>query len=144
MKNKFLRNITDESFVALPRKVKGPVGIWCQNDVVSTSMQHHHVASTLIRRHFYVMCPLGDSLLRPTAVLPMNLWVFSSSRSRGRTKLEIIAGKVIRMKISQRATERCGNCQIWAPMRIGHVGLASIDRNNLMVLGCKANFTLAD
>ena len=26
-----------------------PVGIWCQNDVVST----------LLRRHFYVMCPLG-------------------------------------------------------------------------------------
>ena len=35
------------------------VGIWCQNDVVSTSMRHNHVASTLIRRHFYVMCPLG-------------------------------------------------------------------------------------
>ena len=27
-----------------------PVGIWCQNDVVSTSM----------RRHFYTKCPLGD------------------------------------------------------------------------------------
>ena len=36
-----------------------PVGIWCQNDVVTTSMRRHHVASTLIRRHFYVMCPLG-------------------------------------------------------------------------------------
>ena len=29
-----------------------PVGIWCQTDVVSTSMRRHHVASTLIRRHF--------------------------------------------------------------------------------------------
>ena len=29
-----------------------PVGIWCQSDVVSTSMRRHHVASTLIRRHF--------------------------------------------------------------------------------------------
>ena len=29
-----------------------PVGIWCQNDVVSTSMRHHHVVSTMIRRHF--------------------------------------------------------------------------------------------
>ena len=29
------------------------------NDVVSTSMRRHHVASTLIRRHFHVMCPLG-------------------------------------------------------------------------------------
>ena len=28
-----------------------PVGIWCQNDV----------ASTLIRRHFYAMCPLDTS-----------------------------------------------------------------------------------
>ena len=28
-----------------------PVGIWCQNDVVSTSMRRHHVASTLKRRH---------------------------------------------------------------------------------------------
>ena len=28
------------------------MGIWCQNDVVSTSMRRHHVASTLIRRHF--------------------------------------------------------------------------------------------
>ena len=28
-----------------------PVGIWCQSDV-STSMRRHHVASTLIRRHF--------------------------------------------------------------------------------------------
>ena len=37
----------------------GPVGIWCQTDVVSTSMRRHHVASTLIRRHFHVMCSLG-------------------------------------------------------------------------------------
>ena len=36
-----------------------PVGIRCQNDVVSTSMRRHHVASPLIRRHFHVMCPLG-------------------------------------------------------------------------------------
>ena len=36
------------------------MGIWCQNDVVSTSMRRHHVASTLIRRHFHVMCPLGE------------------------------------------------------------------------------------
>ena len=27
-----------------------PVGIWCENDVGSMSMRHHHVASTLIRR----------------------------------------------------------------------------------------------
>ena len=35
------------------------VGIWRQNDVVSMSMRRDHVVSTLIRRHFYVMCPLG-------------------------------------------------------------------------------------
>ena len=29
-----------------------PVGIWCQNEVVSTSMRRSHVASTLLRRHF--------------------------------------------------------------------------------------------
>ena len=34
------------------------VGIWCQNDVISTSMRSH-VASTLMQRHFHVMCPLG-------------------------------------------------------------------------------------
>ena len=36
-----------------------PVGIWYQNDVVKTPMRRHHVASTLIRRHFYVICPVG-------------------------------------------------------------------------------------
>ena len=36
-----------------------PVGIWCQNDVVITSMRRDDVASTFIRRHFYVECPLG-------------------------------------------------------------------------------------
>ena len=38
---------------------ENPVGIWCQNDFVSTSMRRYHVASTFIRRPFYVMCPLG-------------------------------------------------------------------------------------
>ena len=36
-----------------------PAGIWCQNDVVLTSMRRTHVASTLIRRHFRTKCPLG-------------------------------------------------------------------------------------
>ena len=40
-----------------------PAGIWCQNEVVSTSMRRDHVASTLTRRHFYVMCPLGNILI---------------------------------------------------------------------------------
>ena len=42
-----------------------PAGIWCQNDVVSTSMRRNHVASTLIRRHFRTKCPLGRSLKQP-------------------------------------------------------------------------------
>ena len=33
----------------------GPVGIWCQNDVVSTSMRRTDVNTT----SFHVMCPLG-------------------------------------------------------------------------------------
>ena len=36
-----------------------PAGKQHQNDVVSTSMRRDHVASTLIRRHFNVVCPLG-------------------------------------------------------------------------------------
>ena len=42
-----------------------PAGIWCENDVGSTSMRRHHVASTLIRRHFCPKCPLGD-IRRPS------------------------------------------------------------------------------
>ena len=37
-----------------------PAGIWCENDVASTSMRRHHVASTLIRRYFRTKCPLGS------------------------------------------------------------------------------------
>ena len=33
------------------------MGSWCQNDVAS--MRRNHVTSTLIRRHFYVICQLG-------------------------------------------------------------------------------------
>ena len=36
-----------------------PAGIWCENDVVLTSMRRTNVASTLIRRHFGTKCPLG-------------------------------------------------------------------------------------
>ena len=37
-------------------------GIWCENDVVLTSMRRDYVASTLIRRHFDTKCPLGYKL----------------------------------------------------------------------------------
>ena len=40
-----------------------PAGIWCENDVVLTSMRRDYVASTLIRRHFGTKCPLGYILL---------------------------------------------------------------------------------
>ena len=41
-----------------------PAGTQYQNDVVSSSMRRDHVASTSIRRHFNVVCPLGgDSVL---------------------------------------------------------------------------------
>ena len=33
-----------------------PAGIWCENDVVLTSMRRDDVASTLIRRHFHTKC----------------------------------------------------------------------------------------
>ena len=48
-----------------------PVGIWCQNDVVSTSMRRDHVASTLIRRHFNTKCPLGAVQVNESA----ELWI---------------------------------------------------------------------
>ena len=44
--------------------------IWCQNDIASTSRQLHRVASTLTRRHLYVMCPLGSSINRSNRMLP--------------------------------------------------------------------------
>ena len=36
-----------------------PSGHLVTNDVVSASMRRHSVASTLIRRHIYVLCPPG-------------------------------------------------------------------------------------
>ena len=47
------------SIVNFPIWSSNPAGIWCQNDVVLTSMRRHHVASTSIRRHFGTKCPLG-------------------------------------------------------------------------------------
>ena len=37
-----------------------PAGTQHQNDVISTSMRRDHVALTLMRRHFNVVCPLGS------------------------------------------------------------------------------------
>ena len=43
-----------------------PAGTQHQNDVVSTSMRRDHVVSTLIKRHFNVVCPLGMCRFRFT------------------------------------------------------------------------------
>ena len=57
-----------------------PAGV-CQNDVISTSMRRHHVASTLIRRHFYVVRTgnkqTSESLYRHqlTSSLGINVYV---------------------------------------------------------------------
>ena len=56
----FLYVLTPEGGRQTYRKcVVYPADIWCQNDVVSMSMRRDHVASTLIRCHFYDMCTLG-------------------------------------------------------------------------------------
>ena len=54
-----------------------PAGIWCENDVGSTSMRRDDVASTLIRRHFGTKCPLGHVL-----VLPVYSYVLLNALSR--------------------------------------------------------------
>ena len=54
-----------------------PADIWCENDVVLTSMRRDHVASTLIQRHFGTKCPLGRVIiiafgfLDPYNVIPL-------------------------------------------------------------------------
>ena len=52
-----------------------PAGTQHQNDVVSTSMRHDHVASTLIRRHFDVVCPLGKILPVKRQLLVLILFI---------------------------------------------------------------------
>ena len=46
-------------FISFHNISPNPAGTQHQNDVISTSMRRDHVASTLIRRHFNVLCPLG-------------------------------------------------------------------------------------
>ena len=48
------------------KKSLSPAGTQQQNDVVSTSMRRDYVASTLIQRHFNVVCPLGPTLRNNT------------------------------------------------------------------------------
>ena len=51
----------------LTYKIQFPAGIWCQNDVVSTSMRRDHVASTLTRRHITSHRRRHDVILAPNA-----------------------------------------------------------------------------
>ena len=51
-----------------------PAGIWCQNDVVLTSMRRDDVASTLIRRHFHTKCPLGSHFVPPKTTITGNYY----------------------------------------------------------------------
>ena len=53
---------------------KYPAGIWCENDVVLTSMRRDYVASTFIRRHFDTKCPMGivASMVGGSFVLNVN------------------------------------------------------------------------
>ena len=65
-----------------------PAGIWCKNDVGSTSMRRHHVASTLIRRHFCTKCPLGSlqrsySVAKQMVCLNCNVAGIAISTERG-------------------------------------------------------------
>ena len=46
-------------FATFLNGINSPADIWCENDVVLTSMRRDHVASTLIQRHFGTKCPLG-------------------------------------------------------------------------------------
>ena len=52
----YLGNVMKSAFTSSRRELVAqegnfPAGTWCQNDVVLTSMRHHHVAKTLIRRY---------------------------------------------------------------------------------------------
>ena len=61
------------------------MGIWCENDVVLTSMRRDYVASTLIRRHFGTKCPLGrvlSALLLSTVYTHMQYFKYFSGTYR--------------------------------------------------------------
>ena len=68
MAEKILKSGTAKVIALTVPKMKhfgfSPAGIWCQNDVVLTSMRRDDVASTLIRRHFHTKCPLGRISVR--------------------------------------------------------------------------------
>ena len=67
-----------------------PAGTQYQNDIVSTSMRRDHVASTLIRRHFNVVCSLGLSLASAwrVAFQGINLAFFVLSWKSGAVELQ--------------------------------------------------------
>ena len=68
----------NRSKTLIKKRKQSPVGIWCHNDVVSTSS----VTSTLARRHFYVMFQLGgDTSQGLLAHRNLTLFYLEQSRS---------------------------------------------------------------
>ena len=59
------------------------MGIWCKNDVVSTSMRRNHVASTFIRRHF-------TSCARWDYVDSRTLWPVDRTDENSKQEIEVI------------------------------------------------------
>ena len=69
--------LLNHMFISFHNITPTPAGTQHQNDVVPTSMRRDHVASTLIRRHFNVVCPLARFSLRQklhteSEILPNN------------------------------------------------------------------------
>ena len=76
-----------------------PVCIWCQNDVVSTSMRRDDVASTLIRRHF-TSCACWTHLLSTGMHLFVNYTVISQTYCGTFNTCFFICGSMQHAKLS--------------------------------------------
>ena len=90
-----------------------PAGTQYQNDVVSTSMRRDHVASTLIRRHFNVVCLLGN-----------------------------VVGSLIQFCICYRSMSGVPNrmlwlCAVWSGFSHSLRGLLLLSRRRAGCAGCK-------
>ena len=95
-----------------------PGGIWCENDVGSTSMRRHHVASTLIRRHFGTKCPLGCFIIS----YEMTIRVRSSVTLTLPKLRYLFINSVIRLKDTDGTTNSVG------PDRSNHEFLVCLDK----------------
>ena len=57
-----------------------PVGIWCQNDIVLTSMQRNYVTLMVILCYLYVMCQLGADALKALFGCPISYIYYTITR----------------------------------------------------------------